>query len=313
MSQIQKRIIIWGFGAQGSAQAKNLSDSGFNVSVCLKPESTHTNKVKKAKIPLITDAKQAATNADVAVLLIPDGEQPKLWKEIESHLPKTATLIFAHGFNIHYKQIIPRTDLDVVLVAPLAHGDVVRSDFTNKKGVPCLIAVAQDATGQAKETAHAYAKSIAGKGPFIETTIAQEVESDLFAEQAVLCGGLFELIRAGFETLVDASFNPEIAYFCCLKEVRALANLVHEHGIMGTRDKISDTAVFGDMTRGKRVIDQKVKMEMKKILGEIRSGQFTKEIISDKQKGSPLLQRLIKEDKEHPIEEIHRKLSRTTK
>lgn len=307
MDSRQNQIVIFGFGAQGKAQAQNLSDNGENVSVCLKPNSTSIAEVKKSSISLLTNTEQAASLADIAVILLPDSLQPILWKEIEPHLKKGTTVIFAHGFNIHYKFIVPRSDLDVVLVAPLAQGEAVRNDFVAGKGAPCLIAVAQNASGHAKDTALEYARAISNTGPFIETTISQEVESDLFAEQAVLCGGLFELIRKGFETLVDEGFNPEIAYFCCLKEVRALANLVHEHGIMGTRGKISDTALYGDVTRGRRIIDENVKNEMKKILGEIRSGQFTKEIINDKKEGNSLLKNLINKDKEHLIEKIHKK------
>jgi ketol-acid reductoisomerase len=309
----EKHIVIFGYGQQGSAQSANLKDSGKNVSVFLRPESPHFSLAKKNGIPLITDACKAASCADIAVILIPDTEQPRFWKEIENSLPGGSTVIFAHGFNIHYRQIIPRADLDVVLVAPLSHAKALRDDFLSSRGVPCLIAVAQDATGNAKKTALDYAGGISRGGPFIETSVAEEVETDLFAEQAVLCGGLFELIRAGFDTLVKKGYNPDIAYFCCLKEVRALANLVFDHGISGTREKISGTALFGDLTRGPRIIDKHVRSEMNKILDEIRRGRFTEELLHDSRQGNHLLLKLFEKDKRHPIEEMHRKHNKTEK
>jgi len=302
-----KQIVVFGFGAQGSAQARNLAGSGEKVAVFLRPSSPRIEEVKKTNIPFLTNMKQAAAEAEIAVILFSDGEQPSLWKEIEPSLPKNAAVIFAHGFNIHYKQITPRADLDIILVAPLAQGDTLRSDFAEGKSTPCLIAIAQDATGSAKKTAFDYARAIAKDGPFIETTFAEETETDLFAEQAVLCGGLFSLIRTAFDTLVENGYNPDIAYFCCLKEVRALANLIHENGIGGARERISDTALYGDLTRGPRVIDNHVKDEMKKILGEIKSGEFKEELLNDRKKQNPLLRRLKEQGKGHLIERIHEK------
>lgn len=309
----EKRIVIFGYGQQGSAQSSNLKDSGRNVSVFLRSESPRLDPAKKNGIPIITDACKAASCADIAVILIPDTEQPDLWKKIEAHLPGGSTVIFAHGFNIHYRQIVPRPDLDVVLVAPLSHAKALRDDFIASRGVPCLIAVAQDATGNAKKTALDYANGISRGGPLIETSVAEEVETDLFAEQAVLCGGLFELMRAGFDTLVKKGYDPKIAYFCCLKEVRALANLVFDHGISGTREKISDTALFGDLTRGRRVVDARVRDEMNKILDEIRSGRFTEELLKDRKQGNQLLRKLSEKDKEHLIEKIHKKYAKIKK
>jgi len=304
---IDKQIVVFGFGAQGSAQARNLKDSGEKAKVFLRATSPRIEEIKKANIPFLTDMKQAAAEAEIAVILLSDGEQPLLWREIEPSLPKNAAVIFAHGFNIHYKQIIPRADLDIILVAPLAQGDTLRSDFAEGKSTPCLIAIAQDATGSAKKTAFDYARAIAKDGPFIETTFAEETETDLFAEQAVLCGGLFSLIRTAFDTLVEKGYNPDIAYFCCLKEVRALANLIHENGIGGARERISDTALYGDLTRGPRIIDNHVRDEMKKILGEIKSGEFKEELLKDRKNQNPLLRRLLKQDNEHLIERMHRK------
>lgn len=303
----KKKVVVFGFGAQGSAQSQNLVDSGWDVCVFLRPNSGRIPQAKKAKIPIITDIKKAAKMAEIAVMLTPDGEQSKLWKKIEPFLPKNSTVIFAHGFNIHYKQIVPKTHFDVILVAPMAQGVAVRKDFVSGKGVPCLIAVAQDATGNAKKTAFKYAKAIGGKGPFIKTTFREETETDLFAEQAVLCGGLFALIRAGFDTLISSGYNKKMAYFCCLKEIRALANLVHEHGISGAREHISDVALYGDVTRGHRIINAGVKREMKKLLSEIRKGYFTKEFITDKCRGGFLLQKLLKKDNRHPIERVFKR------
>lgn len=309
MALNNRQIVVFGFGAQGSAQAQNLADSGLNVSVFLRPTSPRIERAKKAGLPLLMDLRQAAAKAEIAVILFSDGEQPALWKEIETSLPKNAAVIFAHGFSIHYKQIIPRANLDIILVAPMAQGAMLRSDFIAGKGTPCLTAIGQDATGNAKMIALNYARAIAKEGPFIETTFGEETETDLFAEQAVLCGGLFALIRAAFDTLVLKGYNPDIAYHCCLKEVRALANLVYEHGVAGGRERISDTALYGDLTRGPRIIDDHVRDEMKKILEEIKSGEFKEELLKDRKNGNPLLRRLLEQDKNHLIEKIHRKYS----
>lgn len=302
-----KHIVVFGFGAQGSAQAKNLADGRRNVSVFLREKSLRTELVKKECIDLITDIRQAAAQAEVAVMLLPDGEQLTVWKDIEPSFPENAAVIFAHGFNIHYGLIIPRKDLDVILVGPMAQGETLRRDFIAGKGTGCQIAIAQNATGRAKEIAFEYARSIARDGPFIQTSFKEETETDLFAEQAVLCGGLFELMRAAFDTLVEAGYDPDIAYFCCLKEVRALADLVYEHGISGARERISDTALYGDLTRGPRIIDEHVRDEMKKVLGEIKSGAFKDELTADRKNGNARLRRLLERDKDHPIDKIHQK------
>jgi ketol-acid reductoisomerase len=280
----------------------------------LRPTSSRLGEARQIGISIITDIKEAATSAQVAVLLIPDSEQPSFWKDhLEPHLPKGAAIIFAHGFNIHYRQIIPRQDVDVALVAPMAQGATVRNDFMGGRGIPCQIAIAQDATGHAKDIAYEYARAIGRDGPFIDTTFAEETKTDLFAEQAVLCGGLFSLVRAGFDTLVEAGYNPDIAYFCCLKELRALAKLLYKKGISGARERISDTALYGEVTRGPRIIDHHVREEMKKILGEIESGQFKDELLAERKNGNPHLRSVIKRDKEHLIEKIHKKYSRIIK
>ncbi len=302
-----KKIVVMGFGAQGRAQAKNLAGSGMDVAVYLRAGSSREKEVRDSKIELTNDLLNAASIADLAVILLPDGEQPALFMEMEAHLPKNAAVVFAHGFNIHYGLITPRKDLDVILVAPMAHADALRADFLSGKGTPCQIAVAQDASGNAEPTAMEYAKAVALNGPFIRTTFAEETETDLFAEQTVLCGGLFALIRTAFETLVEKGYNPEIAYFCCLKEVRAMTNLLYEEGIEGARARISDTALYGDLTRGPRIIDEHVQDEMRKVLTEIRSGAFKDELIADRKNGNALLRRLLKKDKDHEIDKIHRK------
>jgi ketol-acid reductoisomerase len=309
--QISRHIVVFGFGAQGSAQAQNLADSGRKVSVYLRPTSSRLHELRKIGIPDIADLKEAASSAQVAAILLPDSEQPSFWRQsLEPNLPKGAAVVFAHGFNIHYKQITLRPDLDIILVAPMAQGGAVRNDFIAGKGIPCQIAVAQDATGHAREIALDYAHGIGRDGPFIDTTFTEETETDLFAEQAVLCGGLFQLIRAGFDTLVEAGYNPDIAYFCCLKEIRALAKLLYKKGIAGARERISDTALFGEVTRGPRIIDHHVHEEMKKILSEIKSGQFKDELLAERKNGNPHLRSVLERDKEHLIEKIHRKYSR---
>lgn len=302
-----KKIVVMGFGAQGSAQAKNLAGSGMDVTVYLRAGSSREKEVRDPKIKLTSDLFNAASIADLAVILLPDGEQPALFGEMEAHFKRHAAVVFAHGFNIRYGLITPRKDLDVILVAPMAHADMLRADFVSGKGTPCQIAVAQDASGNAEPIATEYAKAVALTGPFIRTTFAEETETDLFAEQAVLCGGLFALIRTAFETLVEKGYGPEIAYFCCLKEVKAIANLLYEEGIEGAREKISDTALYGDLTRGPRLINGHVRGEMRKILDEIRSGAFKEEIVADRKNGNALLRRLLKKDKDHEIDKVHRK------
>lgn len=306
--QMDKRVVIFGFGAQGKAQALNLKDSGWEVTVYLRPESPRIAEAREAGILVQTDARRAAAEALVAVLLIPDGEQPPFYKEVlDGHLPKGAMLLFAHGFSIHYERIVPRPDLDVALAAPMAQGATVRSDFAAGSGVPVLLAVSQDATGRAQERATAYARGISRAGPFIDTTFAEEVETDLFAEQAVLCGGMPELVRAAFDTLVEGGANPQIAYFCCLKELRAIVALMDSHGIAGMRGRISDTALYGALTRGPRVAGQDSREQMRRILEEIRSGEFARELKEEQEGGKETLRRLRDADLCHPIEAFSRR------
>jgi ketol-acid reductoisomerase len=307
-------IVVFGFGDQGSAQARNLRDSGRRVAVVLRPKSPHRRHVGAASLNLIQDLGQAASQADIASVLIPDSVQPTFWKEyLEPNLPRGAAVIFAHGFNIHFKFIEPRSDLDIILVAPLGQAGAVRHEFTKGRGVPCALAVHQDATGRAWDIAKYYAEGISPHGPTIKTTFTEETESDLFAEQAVLCGGLNALIRAAFDTLVEAGHNPELAYSSCLREVRALSHLLYEHGIAGARDHISDTARYGDVTRGPRIINGHVRSTLKEIFAEIRSGKFAKEFKEDIKAGHPTLEQRITEDRKHLIEQIHRNFSGNNK
>ena len=221
-------------------------------------------------------------------------------------------MVFAHGLAVHYKQIVPRNDLDVVLVAPLAHANAVRSEFLKGAGVPCMIAAAQNASGEAPQLAHTYAKAISKTGPFLDTTFSEEVETDLFAEQALLCGGLPELVRATFDTLIGAGYNPEAAYFSCLKELRPIVDLLDQHAISGLRNKVSDTARYGAVTRGPRVIGDHAKKELGSILSEIRSGDFMTEFVNEGRNGYRVSQLQTENDSEHQLEKIHRRYNPTT-
>jgi ketol-acid reductoisomerase len=286
----------------------NLSDAGVAVSVSIRDGSPRATEVREAGIRIVTNPSQAASDAQNAVLLIPDSEQPRFYKEqLHENLPEGAALVFAHGFAVHYGRIKPRPDIDVILVAPLSHGDALRESFVKGSGVPCVLAVAQDATGRAWERAESYARAIADDGPFIRSTFAEEVETDLFAEQAVLCGGMPELVRAAFDTLVEHGYNADIAYFSCLRELRAIVGLLHEDSIAGMRSRISDTAQYGSITRGARIIDESVRTELKDVLGEIRSGEFAEELSEDEQKGFPKLREAMEEESRHAIEGMHKK------
>ena len=305
-----KKIVIFGFGSQGHAHALNLKDSGLDVTVCLKEGSASIAKAQNGGLKVVTDAAQAAREADVAMIVIPDEHQKDLWeKSLKDNLKKGAALFFAHGFNIHFKRIAPRKDLDVLLIAPKGPGHLVRDQFKEGKGVPCLIAIEQNASGKAKAIGLAYAKGIGGtRGGVIETTFKEECETDLFGEQVVLCGGLTALIKNGFETLVEAGYQPEVAYFECLHEVKLIVDLIFSGGIANMRYSISDTAEYGDLTRGPRIIDSHVRQKMKEILGEIQSGAFAKEYIGENEAGRPNFNRLRKEGENHPIEKVGREL-----
>jgi ketol-acid reductoisomerase len=307
-SELGPTLVI-GFGSQGKAQAQNLRDRGVDVSVFLRPGSLREAEVRALGIACAAEGPAAVKLAQTAVLLIPDAEQPSYYQEVLApHLPSGAAVVFAHGYNLQYRRIFPRRDLDVLLVAPLAHGDAVRRDWLTHGAVPCVTAVAQDATGRAHERATAYAAAICGAGPLIASTVAEEVETDLFAEQAVLCGGVPELVHSAFETLRDAGYQEEIAYHCCLRELRAIVELLWHHSIAGMRERVSATARYGAVTRGPRIIDASVRTHLEEILAEIRSGAFAQEFTEEQRRGFPLLTSRAKEDAEHPLERVHRAL-----
>jgi len=298
------RIAVLGYGSQGRAHALNLRDSGFDVVVGNRRGGQGWKKARKDGFAVVEPAK-AAEGATLVALLAPDLAQPGLYKEIEKVLPNGAAILFAHGFNIHFGQIKPRKDLDVVLIAPKGPGDLVRRQYEQGRGVPCLIAVAQDATGKAKARALAYADGIGGtRAGVIETTFAEETETDLFGEQAVLCGGATELVLKGFETLVEAGYQPEVAYYECLHELKLIVDLLHEGGIAKMHRFISETAKYGDLTRGPRVVNAATKKEMKKILAEVQDGTFARQWIRENKSGRKKYDALMKKDLAHPIEKV---------
>ena len=304
-----KVIAVLGYGSQGHAHALNLRDSGLNVIVGVRKGGRSYEKAKKDGFEPLP-VKEACEKADLIMILLPDQTQPEVYKnEIAPALKPGKMLLFAHGFNIHFNQIVPPPDVDVAMVAPKGPGHLVRRQFIEGKGVPCLIAVQQDATGEAFKKALAYAKGIGGtRAGVIETTFKEETETDLFGEQVVLCGGVSALIKAAFETLVEAAYQPEVAYFECLHELKLIVDLIYEGGLAFMRYSISDTAEYGDLTRGPRIINDSVRAEMKKILKEIQSGEFAREWILENQAGRPVLNALRRKEKEHPIEEIGKKL-----
>jgi ketol-acid reductoisomerase len=298
------RIAVLGYGSQGRAHALNLKDSGFDVVVGVRKKGASWKKAKKDGLE-VAEPVDAAASADLVAMLVPDLAQKALYAEVEKSLEKNATLLFAHGFNIHYKQIKPRKDLDVVLIAPKGPGGLVRRQYQEGRGVPCLIAVAQDATGKAHAKALAYAHGIGGtRGGVLETTFAEETETDLFGEQAVLCGGATELVVKGFETLVEAGYQPEVAYYECLHELKLIVDLLHEGGLTKMHQFISDTAKYGDLTRGPRIVDDRVKNVMRKVLKEVQTGKFAKQWIEESATGGKNYQRMLKEDKDRQIEKV---------
>ncbi len=310
LSLIQgKKVTIIGYGSQGHAHANNLKDSGVDVCVGLRKGSASEKKAKNAGISVKPIA-DAVAWADVIMVLAPDEHQAALYSaEIEPNIKKGAVLAFAHGFNIHFEQIMPRDDLDVIMIAPKGPGHLVRSTYTQGGGVPSLIAVYQDASGQARELALSYASANGGgRAGIIETTFKEETETDLFGEQSVLCGGITSLIQAGFETLVDAGYAPEMAYFECLHETKLIVDLIYEGGIANMRYSISNTAEYGDFTRGPRVITKESRDAMKEILREIQTGQFAKEFILENQSGAASLKAMRRISREHPIEVVGNKL-----
>jgi ketol-acid reductoisomerase len=303
-----ERIAVLGYGSQGRAHAKNLRDSGYDVVVGLRPGGKTTAPAERDGFQVLSPA-AAVDGAGLAAFLVPDMAQGKLYRDIEASLKRGATLLFAHGFNIHYGQIKPRADLDVVLIAPKGPGDLVRRQYEIGRGVPCLLAVAQDATGKAQARALTYAHGIGGtRGGVLATTFAEETETDLFGEQAVLCGGATELIVRGFETLVEAGYQPEVAYFECMHEVKLIVDLLHEGGLKKMHEFISETAKFGDLTRGPRIVDEHVKNSMRAVLKEVQDGTFAKEWVAENESGLKNYNKLLQQDLDHPIEKVGREL-----
>jgi ketol-acid reductoisomerase len=300
-----KKVCIIGYGSQGHAHANNLQDSGVEVCVGLRAGSSSATKAEGAGIAVKT-IEDGVAWADVVMVLAPDEHQAAIYKEqIEPNIKQGAVMAFAHGFNIHFKAISPRADLDVIMIAPKAPGHTVRSEFVNGAGIPDLIAISQDASGNAKDIALSYASAIGGgRTAIIETTFREETETDLFGEQAVLCGGTTALVQAGFETLVEAGYAPEMAYFECLHELKLIVDLMYQGGIADMRYSISNTAEYGDVSRGPRIVNENTKAEMKKILEEIQSGQFAKEFIDEMHSGAKNLEALRKKGREHQIEEV---------
>jgi ketol-acid reductoisomerase len=300
-----KRIAVIGYGSQGRAHAMNLRDSGLNVVVGLRPGGPSAKQAEKDGWALLSPA-DAAKGSDLVMMLAPDMSQPGIYKgEVAPNLKPGAMLLFSHGFNIHYKQITPPANIDVTMVAPKGPGALVRRQFEAGQGVPCLIAIHQDASGHAFDLALAYAHGIGGTRPGVmQTTFAEETETDLFGEQVVLCGGMRELIQRGWETLVAAGYQPEAAYFECLHEVKLIVDLIYEGGITKMHQFISETAKFGDVTRGPRIIDEHVRETMKKVLEEIQSGQFAKEWIQETASGRANYNKLLADARNHPIEKV---------
>jgi ketol-acid reductoisomerase len=305
-----RKIAVVGYGSQGHAHALNLKDSGVKeVRVALREGSASVKKAEAAGLEVM-NPKKAAAWADVVMVLTPDELQAKLYGEdLAPHMREGTALAFAHGLNIHFRLIEPRADLDVFMVAPKGPGHTVRSEFLRGGGVPCLVAVAQNASGNALEIGLSYASAIGGgRSGIIETNFREECETDLFGEQVVLCGGLTSLIQAGYETLVDAGYAPEMAYFECLHEVKLIVDLIYEGGIANMRYSISNTAEFGDYTRGPRIITDETKAEMKRILEDIQSGRFARDWVQECQAGQPSFKAMRRRGAEHPIEEIGAKL-----
>ena len=304
-----KTVAIIGYGIQGRGQGLNLRDSGVNIIVS-ELEGTENYQQAKADGFDPVSAQEAARRADIIQILTQDHVQSKVYKEsIKSNLKKGKALCFSHGFNIRFKQIKPPKKVDVFMVAPKGPGALVRKMYEEGKGVPCLLAVFQDATGNAKQIGLAYAKAVGGtRAGVIETTFDEETETDLFGEQAVLCGGVTELIKAGFDTLTEAGYQPEIAYFEVLHELKLITDLVQEVGISGMRRRVSNTACYGDLSRGPKIITEKTRKAMKKMLKDVQSGKFAREWIKENENGRPLFNELLKKGDEHKIEQVGRQL-----
>lgn len=303
-----KTVAILGYGSQGHAHAQNLRDSGYDVVIGLRQGKSWTQAMEDGF--RVLSVKEACKTAHIIMLLLPDEHQPTVYEqEIEPVLTASKALAFAHGFNIHFHQIVPPEDVDVFLVAPKGPGHLVRRTFEEDAGVPALFAVYQDVTGQAKEMALAYAKGIgAGRAGVLETTFQEETETDLFGEQAVLCGGLTSLVKAGFETLVEEGYQKELAYFECLHELKLIVDLMYEQGLAGMRYSISDTAQWGDFVSGPRIINDETKARMKEVLADIQSGKFAREWILENQANRVVFNTVNNREKQHPIEVTGKKL-----
>lgn len=305
-----KNITILGYGSQGHAHAQNLKDSGVeNVTIGLRSSSSSVESAKKAGF-VVAEPNEAVKNADIVMFLVPDENQADIYKSVEDNIKQGAALAFAHGLNVHFDLIKPRSDLDVFMTAPKGPGHTVRSEYLKGGGVPCLIAVAQNASGNAKDIALAWASGVGGgRSGIIETTFKDECETDLFGEQAVLCGGISELIKAGFETLTEAGYPDEMAYFECLHETKLIVDLLYEGGLANMRYSVSNTAEYGDYVSGPRVITSATKKEMKAILADIQSGKFTKEFMADRAVGGAnKLETIRANEAKHPIEAVGAKL-----
>jgi ketol-acid reductoisomerase len=310
LSLIQsKKVAIIGYGSQGHAHANNLKDSGVDVCVGLRKGSSSAAKAEAAGV-CVKSIEEAVAWADLVMILAPDEHQAALYREqVAPNINEGAALAFAHGFNIHFQQIVPRSDLDVIMIAPKGPGHLVRSTYTEGGGVPSLIAVHQDASGQGKELALSYASANGGgRAGVIETNFREETETDLFGEQTVLCGGITALIQAGFETLVEAGYAPEMAYFECLHETKLIVDLIYEGGIANMRYSISNTAEYGDFTRGPRIITDESRKAMKEILKEIQTGQFAREFILENQGGAAVMKAERRLGQQHQIEQVGEKL-----
>jgi ketol-acid reductoisomerase len=310
LSLIQsKKVAVIGYGSQGHAHANNLKDSGVDVVVGLRPGSQSEAKAKTAGLT-VKGIGDAAKWADVVMVLAPDEHQARLYRdEILPNIQQDATLAFAHGFNIHFVQIEPRKDLDVIMIAPKGPGHLVRSTYKSGGGTPMLLAVSQDASGQAKQLGLSYACGIGGgRAGIIETTFREETETDLFGEQTVLCGGLTALIEAAYDILVEAGYAPEMAYFECLHEVKLIVDLIYEGGIANMRYSVSNTAEYGDLTRGPRIINEETRAEMRRILADIQSGEFAREFILENQAGAPRMKAMRRIAQAHPVEQVGERL-----
>jgi ketol-acid reductoisomerase len=304
-----KTVAVIGFGSQGHAHALNLRDSGVQVVVGLRPDSRSAEKAREQELEVLTAA-EAAARGDLVMMLVPDELQADLYREeIAPGLRADNALLFAHGFSIHFGQVLPPPDVDVLMVAPKGPGHLVRRTYVEGQGTPALLAIGQDASGNAKTLGLAYAKGIGvTRAGVIETTFAEETETDLFGEQCVLCGGVSELIRAGFDTLTEAGYQPELAYFECLHELKLIVDLIYEKGISGMRYSISNTAEYGDMTRGKRIVTDETRAEMKRILAEIQTGQFAKEWLLENRVGRPVFNAIARREADHPVEQVGKRL-----